>query len=60
MFDVVISCAGPSGSHCAKILVEAGFRVALVENNTRWRKPCGGAVHSSVVNLYPPLKELNS
>ncbi|NVM46095.1 MAG: NAD(P)-binding protein [Candidatus Lokiarchaeota archaeon] len=55
-----MSGAGPSGSHCAKILVEAGFKVALIEKNTRWRKPCGGAVHSSVVNLYPQLKNLNS
>ncbi|NHJ19975.1 MAG: NAD(P)/FAD-dependent oxidoreductase [Candidatus Lokiarchaeota archaeon] len=60
MFDVVISGAGPSGSHCAKILTEAGFRVALIEKNTRWRKPCGGAVHSSVVDLYPQLKKLSS
>jgi digeranylgeranylglycerophospholipid reductase len=59
MFDVVISGAGPSGSHCAKILVEAGFRVALIEKNTQWRKPCGGAVHSSVVNLYATLKKLS-
>jgi digeranylgeranylglycerophospholipid reductase len=60
MFDVVISGAGPSGSHCAKILVEAGFKVALIEKNTKWRKPCGGAVHSSVVNLYRQLKKYNS
>ncbi len=59
MFDVVISGAGPSGSHCAKILGEAGFKVALIEKNTKWRKPCGGAVHSSVVNLYPSLKNFN-
>ncbi|MFX0075562.1 MAG: FAD-dependent monooxygenase [Candidatus Hermodarchaeota archaeon] len=30
MFDVIISGAGPSGSHCAKLLAEAGFRVALI------------------------------
>ena len=60
MFDVVISGAGPSGSHCAKILADAGFQVALIEKNTRWRKPCGGAVHSSVVKLYSPLKKLSS
>lgn len=59
MYDVVISGAGPSGSHCAKILAEAGFNVALIEKDTKWRKPCGGAVHSSVVDLYPSLKDLN-
>ncbi len=60
MFDVVISGAGPSGSHCAKILAEAGYKVALIEKNTKWRKPCGGAVHSGVVNLYPALRNLKS
>jgi geranylgeranyl reductase family protein len=60
MFDVVVSGAGPSGSHCAKILAESGFRVALIEKNIRWRKPCGGAVHSSVVKFYPALKNLSN
>jgi geranylgeranyl reductase family protein len=59
MYDVVISGAGPSGSQCAEFLAKAGFKVALIEKNTNWRKPCGGAVHSSVVDLYPQLKKLN-
>jgi geranylgeranyl reductase family protein len=58
MYDVVISGAGPSGSQCAKILAKAGYKVALIEKNVNWRKPCGGAVHSSVVELYPELKKL--
>lgn len=59
MYDVVISGAGPSGSQCAEVLAKAGYRVALIEKNVNWRKPCGGAVHSSVIDLYPQLKKLN-
>jgi geranylgeranyl reductase family protein len=59
MFDVVISGAGPSGSQCAEVLAKAGYKVALIEKNVNWRKPCGGATHSSVVDLYPQLKQLN-
>ncbi|MFX1453900.1 MAG: NAD(P)/FAD-dependent oxidoreductase [Promethearchaeota archaeon] len=57
-YDVVISGAGPSGSHCAEVIAKAGYNVALLEKNINWRKPCGGAVHSSVVDLYPELKKL--
>ncbi|MFX0029738.1 MAG: FAD-dependent oxidoreductase, partial [Candidatus Hermodarchaeota archaeon] len=53
MYDVVVSGAGPSGSQCAKVLAKAGYKVALIEKDTNWRKPCGGAVHSSVLDLYP-------
>ncbi|UCC19249.1 MAG: NAD(P)/FAD-dependent oxidoreductase [Promethearchaeota archaeon] len=59
MYDVVISGAGPSGSQCAEVLAKAGYQVALIEKDVNWRKPCGGAVHSSVVDLYPELKKLN-
>ncbi|MFX0022986.1 MAG: NAD(P)/FAD-dependent oxidoreductase [Candidatus Hermodarchaeota archaeon] len=59
MKDIIISGAGPSGSQCAKVLAEAGYKVALIEKNTNWRKPCGGATHSSVIDLYPELKNLN-
>ena len=60
MYDVVISGAGPSGSQCAEVIAKAGYNVALIEKNTNWRKPCGGAVHSSVVDLYPQIKKLNN
>ncbi|MFW9972935.1 MAG: NAD(P)/FAD-dependent oxidoreductase [Candidatus Odinarchaeota archaeon] len=60
MYDVVISGAGPSGSQCAEVLAKAGYKVALIEKNVDWRKPCGGAVHSSVVDLYPMLRKLNN
>ncbi len=59
MYDVVISGAGPSGSQCAEVLAKAGYKVALVEKDANWRKPCGGAIHSSVLNLYPQLKKLD-
>jgi geranylgeranyl reductase family protein len=59
MYDVVISGAGPSGSQCAEVIAKAGYKVALIEKNTNWRKPCGGAVHSSVLDLYPQLKKLD-
>lgn len=59
MYDVVISGAGPSGSQCAEVLAKAGYKVALMEKNSNWRKPCGGAIHSSVLDLYPQLKKLN-
>jgi len=57
MYDVIISGAGPSGSQCAEIIAKAGYKVALIERNKNWRKPCGGAIHSSVVDLYPKLKK---
>jgi len=60
MYDVVISGAGPSGSQCAEVIAKAGYNVALIEKNTNWRKPCGGAVHSNVVDLYPQIKKLNN
>ncbi|MFW9998606.1 MAG: NAD(P)/FAD-dependent oxidoreductase [Candidatus Hodarchaeota archaeon] len=60
MYDVVVSGAGPSGSQCAKVIAKAGYKVALIEKDSNWRKPCGGAIHSSVVNVYPQLKKLNN
>ena len=59
MFDVIISGAGPSGSKCAEILAKAGYKIALIEKDMSWRKPCGGGVHHRVFNLYPQLKKLN-
>jgi len=59
MYDVVISGAGPSGSVCARTLAEAGYSVVLIEKDTSWRKPCGGALHPKVFELCPELKKLN-
>ena len=44
MNDVIISGAGPSGSQCAEVLANAGYKIALIEKYTNWRKPCGGVV----------------
>jgi len=59
MYDVVISGAGPAGSKSAEILARAGFKVALLEKNTNWRKPCGGGVSSRIFKYYPQLRKLN-
>ncbi|MFX1501789.1 MAG: NAD(P)/FAD-dependent oxidoreductase [Promethearchaeota archaeon] len=58
MYDAIVSGSGPSGSQCAERLAKKGYKVALIEKNIDWRKPCGGAVHSSVLDLYPQLKQL--
>ena len=58
MYDVVISGAGPSGSRCAEILAKAGFNIALIERDTKWRKPCGGALNHWVLDTYPKLRKL--
>ena len=60
MYDVIISGAGPSGSQCAEVIAKEGYKVALIERNANQRKPCGGAVHSSVVDLYPQLKKIGA
>lgn len=59
MFDVVISGAGPAGSKSAEILAKAGFKVALLEKDTKWRKPCGGGVSSRIFKYYPQLRKYN-
>ncbi|MFX1493265.1 MAG: geranylgeranyl reductase family protein [Promethearchaeota archaeon] len=59
MYDVVISGAGPAGSKCAEIIAKAGYRVALIERDSNWRKPCGGAVSSRIFKYYPQLRKLD-
>jgi geranylgeranyl reductase family protein len=59
MFDVIISGAGPSGSQCAEILAKSGFKVALIERDINWRKPCGGGCSVRLLKYYPQLKKLN-
>jgi electron transfer flavoprotein-quinone oxidoreductase len=58
-YDVLISGAGPAGSKCAEILARNGFRVALIERDTNWRKPCGGGLMGWAYKYYPQLKSLN-
>ena len=57
MYDVIISGAGPAGSKCAEVIAKKGYKVALIERDTSWRKPCGGAVSSRVFKYYPQLRE---
>lgn len=59
MYDVVISGAGPAGSKCAEVLAKKGFKVALIDRDISWRKPCGGAVHSRIFKYYPQLRNAN-
>ena len=59
MYDVVISGAGPAGSKCAESIAKAGFKVALIERDSNWRKPCGGAVSSRIFKYYPQLRKLD-
>ena len=61
MYDVIISGAGPAGSKCAEVMAKAGYKVALIEKDINWRKPCGGAVGAGTIEkYYPQLKQLNS
>jgi len=59
MYDVVISGAGPSGSQNAEVLAKAGFKVALIERDSTWRKPCGGGINHRVLDFYPALRKLD-
>ncbi len=59
MYDVVISGAGPAGSHCANVLAKAGYKVALLERDRSRRKPCGGGIDYKVLDIYPQIKNLN-
>ena len=60
MYDVIVSGSGPAGSRCAEILARNGFNVALIERDTNWRKPCGGALSARIMNkYYPQLRKLN-
>lgn len=59
-YDVICSGSGPAGSRCAEIIAEVGYKVALIEKDTNWRKPCGGGLpRSSIYRYYPQLRKLN-
>ena len=57
MFDVIISGSGPAGCKCAETFAKAGYKVALIEKNKDWRKPCGGAVSSRIFKYFPQLRK---
>jgi geranylgeranyl reductase family protein len=59
MYDVIVSGAGPSGSQCAEKLAKSGFKVALIERDIDWRKPCGGGCSVRLLKYYPQLKKYN-
>jgi len=60
MYDVVISGAGPAGSRCAEVLAKNGFKVALIERDINWRKPCGGGVSARIMaKYYPQIRKLD-
>jgi geranylgeranyl reductase family protein len=59
MYDVIVSGAGPAGSKCAEVLAKSGYNVALIERDTTWRKPCGGAVSNRIFKYYPKIRDLD-
>jgi len=60
MYDVIVSGAGPSGSRCAEVVAKAGYKVALIEKDIHYRKPCGGGVpRASIYKYYPQLKKVD-
>lgn len=59
-YDVVVSGAGPAGSKCAEVIAKAGYKVALIEKDINFRKPCGGGIpRASIFRYYPQLKKLD-
>jgi geranylgeranyl reductase family protein len=59
-YDVVVSGAGPAGSKCAEVIAKAGHKVALIEKDINFRKPCGGGIpRASIFKYYPQLKKLD-
>jgi len=60
MYDVIISGAGPAGSKCAEVVAKAGYKVALIEKDINYRKPCGGGLpRTSLFKYYPQLKKVD-
>ncbi len=60
MYDLIVSGAGPAGSRCAEVVAKAGYKVALIEKDISYRKPCGGGIpRTSILDYYPQLKNLN-
>ena len=59
-YEIIVSGAGPAGSKCAEVISKAGYKVALIEKDINFRKPCGGGLpRSSIYRYYPQLRKLN-
>lgn len=53
VYDLIVIGAGPAGSAAAKAVVEAGYRVLILEKNATCRSPCAGYV-SNTINFEIP------
>ena len=58
-FDVLIVGARVAGSSCAKLLAQAGYRVLLLEKNSRVGEPCrcAGLVSHRIFDFFKNLPE---
>ncbi len=60
MYDVIVSGSGPAGSKCAEFIAKKGYKVALIERDVNYRKPCGGGLPSPrMYKFYPQLRKLD-
>ncbi len=55
---MVISGGGPAGAKCAEVAARAGLKVALLERNSSWRKPCGGGLPYHVMRDFPETNQV--
>jgi geranylgeranyl reductase family protein len=57
-YDVVVVGAGPAGATAAKVLVEQGISVLLLDKQVFPRdKPCGGGLPARILKRYPYIKK---
>ena len=63
MYDAIVVGGGPAGSTCARVLVRAGARVAIIDRATFPRvKLCAGWLSPpfwDVIERTPPLRALD-
>jgi len=57
-YDVVVVGAGPAGATAAKVLVEKGISVLLLDKQVFPRdKPCGGGLPARILKRYPYIRK---